>query len=158
MATGRVFDDDEEEGEVFSAEEEEDELMKDDTVSEHEQQEEVADGEEADENCGVAAAMRAAPAVSSVKFADIRPPLCEESLHQLSSQAFYCATPVQAAAMPLLLAEKDVAVQAVTGSGKTLAFLLPLIEVIRKERVGSVGKWQVSSVPKLWSPCLHYVK
>lgn len=44
-------------------------------------------------------------------------------------------TPVQAATIPLFLASKDVAVQAVTGSGKTLAFLIPIIEKLlhRKE-------------------------
>src|SRR5205807_562538 len=37
-------------------------------------------------------------------------------------------TPIQARAIPALLAGQDVIGQARTGSGKTLAFLLPLIE------------------------------
>lgn len=37
-------------------------------------------------------------------------------------------TPVQAATIPLMLASKDVIVEAKTGSGKTLAFLIPIIE------------------------------
>ena len=150
MATPRFSDDDEEEGEVFS-EEEGEELREDESMSEHERPEEMAEGEETDEKAEVATRSRAAPAVSSVKFADIRPSLCDASLRQLEAHVFSHATPVQAAVMPLLLAEKDVAVQAVTGSGKTLAFLLPMIEVIRKEKAGSVGKWQVRGVTKSWS-------
>jgi ATP-dependent RNA helicase DDX55/SPB4 len=33
--------------------------------------------------------------------------------------------------IPLLLAKKDVAAQAVTGSGKTLAFLIPILEILK---------------------------
>jgi len=36
----------------------------------------------------------------------------------------------QAACIPLLLTNKDVAAEAVTGSGKTLAFLIPAIEIM----------------------------
>ena len=36
--------------------------------------------------------------------------------------------PVQEAAIPLLLKNYDLAVEAQTGSGKTLAFLIPLLE------------------------------
>lgn len=41
---------------------------------------------------------------------------------------FQQMTPVQAAAIPLMLKNKDVIVEAKTGSGKTLAFLIPVIE------------------------------
>lgn len=41
-------------------------------------------------------------------------------------------TPVQAAAIPLLSANKDVIAEANTGSGKTLAFLLPLLVRLQK--------------------------
>lgn len=58
---------------------------------------------------------------------------------------FEKATPVQAAAVPLLLSHKDVVVEAVTGSGKTLAFLLPLLQILEKSafmkdhrRIGAV--------------------
>ena len=37
-------------------------------------------------------------------------------------------TPVQAAALPALLAGRDVVMGAETGSGKTLAYLLPLLQ------------------------------
>ncbi len=43
---------------------------------------------------------------------------------------FERATPVQAAAIPLLLGHKDVVVEAVTGSGKTLSFLLPVVQIL----------------------------
>ena len=36
--------------------------------------------------------------------------------------------PVQEAAIPLLLKNYDLAVEAQTGSGKTLAFLIPLLQ------------------------------
>jgi ATP-dependent RNA helicase DeaD len=43
------------------------------------------------------------------------------------------ATPVQAAAIPMLLTGKDVIAQAQTGTGKTLAFVLPILEIINPE-------------------------
>lgn len=43
-------------------------------------------------------------------------------------------SPVQAAAIPLFLSNKDVAVEACTGSGKTLAFLIPIIEMIMRTK------------------------
>ena len=39
---------------------------------------------------------------------------------------------VQAAAIPLFLARKDVAAEAVTGSGKTLAFIIPVLETLSR--------------------------
>src|SRR5690554_386358 len=44
------------------------------------------------------------------------------------------ATPVQEAAIPLLLSGKDVIAQAQTGTGKTLAFVLPILEIINTEQ------------------------
>ena len=60
------------------------------------------------------------------------PPLCDTSLTVLRDLGFARATPVQAAVIPLLCTNKDVAVEACTGSGKTLAFLLPLVEILRR--------------------------
>lgn len=54
------------------------------------------------------------------------------SLKIVKGLGFERATPVQAAAVPLLLSHKDVVVEAVTGSGKTLAFLLPLLQILEK--------------------------
>jgi ATP-dependent RNA helicase DeaD len=43
-------------------------------------------------------------------------------------------TPIQARAIPLLLAGKDVIAQAQTGTGKTLAFILPILERIEPKK------------------------
>lgn len=54
-------------------------------------------------------------------------------------------TPVQASAIPLFMAHKDVVVEAVTGSGKTLSFLIPVVEKLlrleepmKKHHVGAI--------------------
>jgi ATP-dependent RNA helicase DDX55/SPB4 len=56
-------------------------------------------------------------------------------MHQFG---FERATPVQAAAIPLLLGHKDVVVEAVTGSGKTISFLLPVIQILSDPKRASV--------------------
>lgn len=55
-------------------------------------------------------------------------------MHQFG---FERATPVQAAAIPLLLGHKDVVVEAVTGSGKTLSFLLPVVQILSDPKKAS---------------------
>lgn len=50
----------------------------------------------------------------------------------LVANGFSQATPVQAACVPLLCQNKDVAVEAVTGSGKTLAFVIPILQRLLK--------------------------
>jgi superfamily II DNA/RNA helicase len=54
-------------------------------------------------------------------------------------------TPVQASAIPLFMAHKDVVVEAVTGSGKTLSFLVPVVEKLlrldeplKKHHIGAI--------------------
>jgi ATP-dependent RNA helicase DeaD len=59
-------------------------------------------------------------------FADFRLQLALRRV--LDSQAIRQPTPIQAEAIPVLLAGRDVMGQARTGSGKTLAFVLPLLE------------------------------
>ena len=55
--------------------------------------------------------------------------LSEASLKYLTEvKGFATMAPVQAAAIPQLLKNKDVVVEAVTGSGKTLAYLVPTFE------------------------------
>lgn len=49
----------------------------------------------------------------------------------IKEMGFKTMTPVQAACIPLLLKNKDVAAEAVTGSGKTLAFLIPMLELLQ---------------------------
>ncbi|KAI7871186.1 P-loop containing nucleoside triphosphate hydrolase protein [Spinellus fusiger] len=58
----------------------------------------------------------------------LEPQLSEEILDVLNTMGFDQMTPVQAAAIPLFLKNKDVVVEAVTGSGKTLAFVIPILE------------------------------
>jgi ATP-dependent RNA helicase DDX18/HAS1 len=50
----------------------------------------------------------------------------------LEEMGFSTMTPVQAKAIPLLLAGKDVLGAARTGSGKTLAFLIPAVELLHR--------------------------
>lgn len=52
--------------------------------------------------------------------------------HVVKEYKFDKMTPVQAAAIPLMLKAKDVIVEAKTGSGKTLAFIIPLVQMILK--------------------------
>lgn len=54
----------------------------------------------------------------------VRPEL-NEILKELGAKV---PTPVQVQAIPLLLSDKDIVVQAQTGTGKTFAFLLPILE------------------------------
>lgn len=67
-----------------------------------------------------------------------------ELISALEKQGFTSMTPVQAAAIPQLLSHKDVAVEAVTGSGKTLAFIVPIIEMLRRNRPAS--EFQVGAI------------
>jgi superfamily II DNA/RNA helicase len=58
--------------------------------------------------------------------------LSDRTRAALGRQSIETPVPVQAAAIPDLLAGRDVVMQAPTGSGKTLAFLLPLVERLRR--------------------------
>jgi ATP-dependent RNA helicase RhlE len=56
---------------------------------------------------------------------------------RLAAAKFMVPTPVQAAAIPVALAGKDVLATAQTGTGKTLAFLIPIIEhLLQSEAAG----------------------
>lgn len=65
------------------------------------------------------------PYLTQLRFTELKldPPL----LKGVSSAGFERCTPIQAQALPLALAGRDVAGQAQTGSGKTAAFLLALM-------------------------------
>jgi ATP-dependent RNA helicase DDX55/SPB4 len=51
----------------------------------------------------------------------LTPALSEWILDAIASMGFIKTTPVQEAAIPMFMGNKDVVVEAVTGSGKTLA-------------------------------------
>ncbi|KAL3482282.1 ATP-dependent rRNA helicase spb4 [Aspergillus californicus] len=75
----------------------------------------------------------------------VSPPLSDWVLDAVSSMGFTRMTPVQASAIPLFMAHKDVVVEAVTGSGKTLSFLIPVVEKLlrleeplKKHHVGAI--------------------
>src|SRR6476469_11079589 len=53
--------------------------------------------------------------------------------HKLATANFTTLTPIQEKAIPPAMEGKDVIGTAQTGTGKTLAFLLPLIELLRRE-------------------------
>ncbi|KAL2861122.1 ATP-dependent RNA helicase SPB4 [Aspergillus lucknowensis] len=82
---------------------------------------------------------------SSRSWDAVTPALSEWVLDAVSSMGFTRMTPVQASAIPLFMAHKDVVVEAVTGSGKTLSFLIPVVEKllrleepIKKHHVGAI--------------------
>jgi ATP-dependent RNA helicase RhlE len=58
---------------------------------------------------------------------------------RLAFAKFSVPTPVQSAAIPELLAGKDVLATAQTGTGKTLAFLIPVIERMLKEKTPGIA-------------------
>jgi ATP-dependent RNA helicase DbpA len=55
-------------------------------------------------------------------------PLSPALLGAVASLGYERMTPIQAASIPLLLAQRDLVGQSQTGSGKTVAFALPLLE------------------------------
>jgi ATP-dependent RNA helicase DDX55/SPB4 len=81
----------------------------------------------------------------NLQFAGIQPALSEFARAALDGLGFVNMTPVQAAAIPLFLSNKDVAVEACTGSGKTLAFLIPTFEILQR-RVSKYGRYRNGEV------------
>jgi len=61
-------------------------------------------------------------------FADLG--LSPETLKAVATLGFEQASPIQAAAIPVLMAGHDVVGQSMTGSGKTAAFAIPAIELV----------------------------
>jgi ATP-independent RNA helicase DbpA len=62
-------------------------------------------------------------------------PLPAATLANLEQLGYLAMTPIQAASLPLALAERDLIAQAKTGSGKTAAFTLPLLARLTPRRV-----------------------
>src|SRR5258707_8952900 len=74
---------------------------------------------------------------ASVRFSEMLiSPYVKE---RLAAARFTTPTPVQAAAIPQALEDKDVLATAQTGTGKTLAFLIPVIERLLKDRTPGIA-------------------
>ena len=58
--------------------------------------------------------------------------LSADLLATVAREGYTEPTPVQSAAIPLILAGRDVLAAAQTGTGKTAAFVLPILEVLRQ--------------------------
>ena len=72
--------------------------------------------------------------LTKTRFFDLNPSLSEPVLEALTQAGFKFSMPVQAATIPLLCSYKDVVVNANTSSGKTLAFVVPLIEILCRNK------------------------
>lgn len=66
--------------------------------------------------------------MTSTPFSELG--LSAEMLKAIAKLGFEQAAPIQAAAIPLLLAGKDIVGQSQTGSGKTVAFGIPAVELV----------------------------
>ena len=73
-----------------------------------------------------------------ITFAELG--LNEQILAGVATLGFSAPTPVQAAAIPAVLAGKDVVASAQTGTGKTAAFMLPTLQRIAVEKPGGTEK------------------
>ena len=71
-------------------------------------------------------------ALNIAKFTDL--PLSPNTLDGLKSCGYSVPTEVQREAIPLALNGRDILGAAKTGSGKTLAFLVPILELLWRER------------------------
>jgi ATP-dependent RNA helicase RhlE len=60
--------------------------------------------------------------------------LAPELVHVVADQGYTEPTPVQAEAIPLVLAGRDVLAGAQTGTGKTAAFVLPILQLLHANR------------------------
>ncbi len=68
--------------------------------------------------------------MTTISFSDLR--LSEAILRALEAKNYKTPTPIQAGAIPELLAERDLLGIAQTGTGKTAAFALPMLELLSK--------------------------
>ena len=73
-----------------------------------------------------------------ITFAELG--LNEQILAGVATLGFNAPTPVQAAAIPAVLAGKDVVASAQTGTGKTAAFMLPTLQRIAVEKPSGAEK------------------
>ena len=74
-----------------------------------------------------------------ITFAELN--LSGPMLEAITGAGYTTATPIQARAIPLLLAGRDVLGQAQTGTGKTAAFAMPMLQGIDLEQKRAAGRW-----------------
>jgi ATP-dependent RNA helicase RhlE len=77
-------------------------------------------------------------------FSDLS--LIQPILSALHTQGYHTPTPIQAQAIPLILAEKDILGCAQTGTGKTAAFAIPIIQLLHSQQTKVVGKKPIRSL------------
>src|SRR5215510_10729249 len=65
--------------------------------------------------------------------------LCSGLVQTVTALGYTQPTPIQARAIPELLAGRDVLGQAQTGTGKTAAFALPMLQLLDRQRTGVQG-------------------
>src|SRR6478735_12835587 len=71
-------------------------------------------------------------AIPSMSFSDLG--LSPELIRAVAHEGYTEPTPVQAEAIPLVLAGRDVLAGAQTGTGKTAAFVLPMLQMLNGSR------------------------
>ena len=76
-----------------------------------------------------------------MSFSDLG--LSPELLRAVADQGYETPTPVQLAAIPLVLEGRDLLAGAQTGTGKTAAFVLPIIQNLHATRTGGPGRHPV---------------
>ncbi len=80
------------------------------------------------EATATASATTAAPATPTPAFADLG--LRDEILRAVAEKGYVIPTPIQAKAIPAILAGKDIMGGAQTGTGKTAGFTLPILQLL----------------------------
>jgi len=83
------------------------------------------------------AAAAESPAVAGARFDTL--PLDPKLLRAVADSGYTAMTPIQAKAIPIVLAGRDVMGAAQTGTGKTAAFTLPLLQKMLRHENGSAS-------------------